>query len=244
MATITKKQRDEIEELVIKFFDTLDKSGTNSNYYKQLFNDMDDRQFANFIAKDFPFKFQHRTSVTEPSMKDIENSLDVLGVPLLEKISLPYLYENKDGKAVKTQKCFVGYTHHKKVQQIITKKNKWAVEIENRDMRTGRLIGGDKGSAMSEREFESLATLGLENTMKEFYGPKADAMDSKNAMYATISSLGMVRQSDIPKEYNDSLSKNMVNAYLIGAHISTNLINTDEYTPYTLEGRKKNVQRM
>ena len=72
--TITKKQREEIETLVIKFFDALDKSHTNSDYYKKLFSDMSDAQFLKMMKSKFPFKLHYRPSVVEPTMKDAENA--------------------------------------------------------------------------------------------------------------------------------------------------------------------------
>lgn len=232
---MTKKQRQDIEALVIKFFDTLDKSHTNSDYYKELFSQMNDDQFLKMMKEKFPFKFHYRPSVVEPTMNDAEKALKVLGVPLLEEINLNFLYEDENGKPVKSQKCLVGYNYDKKVQQMITKKNKWATEIENRDMKSGRLIGQDKGAGTSEREFESLTTLGLDKTMEEFMKPKADAMLSKNVMYSNIASTGMVRLEDLPNEIDDSLSKNLMNVFMIGSHLETNLINQDNYTMNTLK---------
>lgn len=240
---ITKKQRQEVEELVIQFFDTLDKSKVNSEYYKNLFSTMTDAQFVKFISKDYPFKFQLRQSVTEPTMDDIIKACDLTGVPLLEEIYLPYYYKNSKGEPVKTAKCMVGYNHIKKVQQVVTKKSKWSTEVENRDMKSGRLLGQDKGTAISNREFESLVALGLENTMYEFARPKADAMKAKNAMNAAISAKGYVTQADIPNDEDDMLSRNMINAYLLSAHISTNLLNTDNYTTYTLKEKRKAIER-
>lgn len=237
---MTKQQRQEVEELILQVFDTVDRSKINSNYYRELFSTMNDTQFYNWMKKDFPIKFQMRPSVTEPDMTDIENALKIIGVPLIEKVSLPYLYTNKEGKAVNTQDCLVVYTHLKKVQQFITKKNKYGTDITNRDIRTGRLIGQDKGAGTSDREFESLATLGLDYTMDEFSRPRADAMEAKNAMYNSIATTGMVRLEELPKSQDDSLSKNLMNSYLIGCHINTNLINKDGYTAYTLR-KKKNV---
>lgn len=243
MATITKSQRTDIEKTVIEFFDILDKSGTNSNYYKELFSDMSDAQFMKFLSKKYPFKFQMRNSVTEPSMEDITKACDYTGVPLLEEIYLPYLYTNKDGKAVKTAKCMVGYNHQKKVQQIVTKKSKWSVETENRDMRSGRLIGGDKGAATSDREFESLVTLGLTDTMFEFAKPKADNIKAKTAMNAAISTKGYATQQDIPNDPSDSLARNMVDVYMMSALLSTNLTNADGYTQYTLKNKQRMIER-
>lgn len=232
---ITKKQREEVEELVIKYFDAVDKSHTNSDYYKKLFAEMNDDQFIEMMQRKFPFRLHYRPSVVEPSMSDAENGLKVLGVPMLEELNLGFLYTDKEGRPVKSQKCLVGYTHLKKVQQMVTKKNKWATEIENRDMKTGLLKSNDKGAGTSEREFESLTTLGLEKTIEEFSKPKADAMLAKNVMYSNISTTGMVRLEDLPNDIDDSLSRNLMDVFMIGSHLSTNLMNQDNYTPTTLK---------
>lgn len=244
MPSFTPKQRKEVEKLVCESMDILDKSGVNGDYYRTLFSNMSDNQFLNFIKKELPFRFHDKPSVTEPTMDDAISALKHIGVPLMEKISLPYLYTNKDGKAVTTQEAMVCYIPLKKVQQFVTKKNKWGLETANRDMKTGRLIGQDKGSTTSDREFESLATLGLEKTMEEFAGPKADAMNAKNIMYNTIGTTGIVRLSDVPESVDDSLSRNMFNVYLIGAQLNSNLINQGNYTMYTIKERqRKGVSR-
>lgn len=232
---MTKKQREEVEELVIKYFDAVDKSHTNSDYYKKLFAEMNDDQFVEMMQRKFPFRLHYRPSVVEPSMTDAENGLKVLGVPMLEELNLGFLYTDKEGRPVKSQKCLVGYTHLKKVQQMVTKKNKWATEIENRDMKTGLLKSNDKGAGTSEREFESLTTLGLEKTIEEFSKPKADAMLAKNIMYSNISTTGMVKLEDLPNDIDDSLSRNLMDVFMIGSHLSTNLMNQDNYTPTTLK---------
>ena len=236
---ITPEKRKEVEELVIKVFDALDKSKVNSEYYKGLFANMSDSQFKNFISKDFPFRFQYKPSVTEPTMDDIEKALKVIDVPLPEKVHLPYLYENADGKSVTTAECFVGYTHHKPVQQYITKKNKWGTELGSRDLKNGRLTGQDKGAAESDREFESMAVFGFDHATKEFSTFRADSMEAKNIAYATIQSTGMLREEDIPINRDDSLSNNMLSAYLIGAGIYSNLVNTGYMTPYTVKNKQR-----
>lgn len=235
---MTKKQRQEIETLVISSMNILDKSGTNSEYYKNLFAEMSDSQFEKFIAKRFPFKFQYRPSVVEPSMDDITKALDSIGVPLMETISEPNIYVNKDGVPVNTKECLVVYVHHKPVQQFITKKNKWSMDTGNRDMKSGRLTSADKGAVASDREFESMAVQSMVKTMREFYTVKADAMSAKNLANNIIGSTGMLRLDDIPIDKDDSLSKNLMNVYMIGAHINSNLLNEGNYTQYTLKKYK------
>lgn len=235
---MTKKQRQEIETLVISSMNILDKSGINSEYYNNLFSEMSDNQFEKFIAKKFPFKFQYRPSVVEPTMSDVKNALDSIGVPLMETITEPNVYKNKDGVPVNSKECLVIYVHHKPVQQFITKKNKWSIDTSNRDMKSGRLIGADKGAVTSDREFESMAVQSMDKTMREFYSIKADAMSAKNLANNIIGSTGMLRLDDIPIDKDDSLSKNLMNVYMIGAHINSNLLNEGNYTQYTLKKSK------
>lgn len=237
---MTKKQRQEIEDLVISSMNVLDKSGINGDYYKDLFSKMSDVQFEKLISKKFPFKFQYRPSVVEPSMDDVTKALKYIGVPLMEKIIEPYVYVNKNGVPVNTKECLVVYIHHKPVQQFITKKNKWSINTSNRDMKSGRLIGVDKGAVTSDREFESMAVQGMDKTMREFYTIKADAMSAKNLANNIIGTTGMLRLDDIPIDVDDSLSKNLMNVYMIGAHINSNILNQGNYTQYTLKQRKRN----
>ena len=235
---MTKKERQDIENLIFSSMDILDKSGTNTEYYKDLFGRMSDNQFISFLSKKFPFKFHYRPSVVEPSMDDIAKALDSIGVPLMEKITEPNVYVNKDGVPVNTKECLVVYIHHKPVQQFITKKNKWSINTSNRDMKTGRLSGADKGAVTSDREFESMAVQGMDKTMREFYTVKADAMNAKNLANNIIGTTGMLRLDDIPVDKDDSLSKNLMNVYMIGAHINSNLLNEGNYTQYTLRQKE------
>lgn len=241
---INNATRNKIEKLIYEVMDKLDKTKTNSEHYKKIFANMDNKQFAKFLEGDFPFRFHVKPFVIEPTMEDINNACDHLKVPLLEKIKLPYYYKNADGIPVNSQECLVGYVHLKKVQQFITKKNAMSTNIDARDMKTGLLTGHDKNGKTSDREMESLAALGLKSTMKEFSKARADSLDDKNVMYNTISNIGDVSLKDLPDDPTDSLSKNLLNTYLIGAHISSNLINTDYYLPITVKNKKKGVQRV
>lgn len=244
MAQMTKAQRKKAEQLVYDTMDKLDKTGSNTKYYKELFEGMSDAQFLKLMQRELPLRFHYNPSVTEPTMSDMQDALKLLNVPMLEKVSEPFLYVNEKGESVNTKECLVGYCPIKKMQQFVTKKNKISTEISNRDMKTGRLNSTDKGATMSDREFESLATTGLDYTMREFAAPRADAMESKNAMYNIISTTGMIRQTDIPFASEDSLSRNMLNAYMMGAHLGTNLVNKGNYTMRTIQQKRgKQVER-
>lgn len=240
---ITKKKREEVEALIFQVFDLADPSGTNTEHYKKMFSKMTNQQFLKFISQRFPYRYHEKPFVTEPDIDDLDKACKHMGVPLLEKVNLPYLYVNKDGIPVSTAECMVIYPPLKKVKQFITKKNAMSVDISKRDMKTGLLTGFDKNGKTSDREMEALAVMGLDKTIKEFSRFKADSMDAKNKLYNTINTTGQVSQEDIPLDEDDSLSKNLLNTYLIGSHLLSNLVNTDYYLPHTLKNKSKQIER-
>lgn len=240
---ITKNQRLEAESLIYKVMDAVDKTKTNSDYYRKLFSSMTDEDFFKFCQRRLPFRFHQEIFKIEPKMYDIVEGFKILNKPLLEKVKLPYVYINKDGEPVETQECLVIYIHLKRMKQMLTKKNSTAINIEKRDMKTGLLIGEDKGGKETDREFESLAVMGLEYTMDEFARPKADAMSGISQMSNTIMSQGYVSEKDLQIAKDDSIGKNLLNVYLIGAHIHSNLVDIDYMTPYTSKNKQRQIER-
>lgn len=241
---IDKKVREDIEVFICEMFDALDPTEANSEYWKEKFSYMSDAQFEKWLKKKYPLTFQIRAFEIEPVYSNFEAAAKIIGIPLLEKVALPYLYTNKDGVAVNSKDCVIMYLHIKKVQQMITKKNSISVNIDRRDFKTGRLLSEDKSAATSDREIEALAVMGLYDTMDEFSTIKADAMDAKSQAYNQISNVGTLSKNDYVVDKDDSISRNTINVYLMGCHINTNLVNKDNYTPYTLTERERKVVRM
>lgn len=238
---ITAEMKNKIKQakqLILDVFDAADTSGENSERYAQMFATMSDEEFYNMCKRRLPFRMEQKLFKIEPTMTDIFNAFKVLDKPLIERIRLPYLYRNEDGEAIDAQESLVIYVHLKRMKQMLVEKNSTAMEINKRDM-AGMLVGSDKGGKQTDREFESLAAMGLEFTMDEFARPRADAMKAKAEMYNNIASQGFVRQSDLTVEKDDSLAKNMLNVYLLGANIKSNLVDQDYLTPYTIRNRQR-----
>ena len=110
-------------------------------------------------------------------------------------------------------------------------------------MKTGRLLSHDKGGTESNKEFEGALALGLERTTEEYARIKAAAMKAKAEAYNTINVKGEVSFDDIDTEKTDSIAKNTMNVYLIGANLHSNLIDEDYYNPHSLERKKKRMER-
>ena len=236
-------KRKKAEELIYKVMDAVDKSHTNSDYYKKLFASMSDNDFTEFCKRRLPFRFHIQAFNVEPKMYEIIEGFKVLDKPLIERVKLPYVYTNDKGEPIETEPCVVIYIHLKRMKQMLTKKNHTSINTDKRDMKTGLLTGEDKGGKETDREFESLATMGLDYTMDEFARVKADAMNAASQMSSEILNKGYVTDAELNVSKTDSLGKNLLNAYLIGSHIHSNLIDTDYMTPYTAKNKKQNIKR-
>ena len=246
MATIPdniKELRAKCEDLIYRTLTAADPTGANTQYYQQLFSSMDDKQFYKLMSGRLPFRYHVAPFKNEPKMSDLFDAFKVLNKPLMEKVKLPYLAKNKNGEPIESKECLVGYMNIKRLKQMMAKKTNTAIEIAKRDMKTGRLLSEDKGGIESDKEFEGAMALGLENTTIEYARIKAAAMKAKAEAYNQINLTGEVSFEDIDSEKTDSLSKNTMNVYLIGANMHSNLIDEDYYTPLTLENRKREVQR-
>ena len=237
------EQRLKAERLIYEVFDAIDPEGRNSDFWKEEFSHMSDEQFKKYISGNFPFYYQ-TGAFKEPTMEQISNGLKVLNVPLLEPIYMPYKYKDKDGNPIKSKECLVIYTHVKRMKQLLTKKNGMSIDTKTRDMRTGLLTGIDKNGKESDHEFESLALSGLYNTMKEFSRSRADSMEDKSIMNNEIKMLGKVSLKDLPEDKDDSLSKNMLSSYYLGAQLLTNLVVKDYMLPYTYNMKAQRVTRI
>ena len=243
MSTISPEKRKQCEELIYKTFDAIDPTGANTEYYQTLLSNMTDDQFTKLISGRLPFRYHVSPFNNEPKMPDIINAFKVLKKPLIEKVKLPYLAQDKNGKPIESKECLVGYMNIKRLKQMLTKKNNTAIEISNRDMKTGRLLRNDKGGTESNKEFEGALALGLERTVEEYARIKAAAMKAKAEAYNTINVKGEVSFKDIDTDKVDSIAKNTMNIYLIGAGLHSNLIDEDYFTPHSLERKKKRLER-
>lgn len=233
-----KAARKKCEERIYKYMKIVDKTGQNTEFYKKKFAAMNDKEFYEFFQQDFPLKFQTKVFEIEPSMTDILNGLKFLGVPALERISMPFLYENKDGVPVSTLPVIVVYLPIRRMKQMVQKKTGYSVNISKRDYRTGLLIDTDKNGNSTDREFESLVVMGLDKTTRELATYRADSMQAKSAFYAEINALGQVSQQDVPVENEDSIARNLISAYLIGSHLMNNLVASGNYLPRTLKKKQ------
>jgi len=92
----TKKKRKEIEALVFKVFDILDKTKSNTERYKKYFKGLNDKRFTSWATKFLKDPEEHfflevLPYKNEPHLKDIKRAANVLKIPLEEIVTYPHL---------------------------------------------------------------------------------------------------------------------------------------------------------
>lgn len=116
---MNKAKRKEMEELIYTFFDTLDPTGRNTEYYRNKFNNMNDGEFDNYFKllfeQDDPYLTATMVDYENPlKIENIEKAADFLNVPLFEKVVLPYASEDPNNPIITKHECLVGYLNIKR----------------------------------------------------------------------------------------------------------------------------------
>ena len=218
-----------METLIYSVFDALDPSKTNSTKYKTMFSKMSDAQFDAYFKKLFSndnlyllldvVDFEHSTS-----FENIQKAADILKVPLMEYVAMPFVNMDKDNPVTTKHKVIVGYLHLKRMQQLLSKKNATSTDISSRSALTGQVVNNDKNGRISDAETSSLSVIGADYALRELLGPRSDDKAMKMQMYADISNKGYVSIEDLPNRVENKVSLNTTDVYLLGMGIKSDLI--------------------
>lgn len=225
---MTSKDRKEYENFIYDIMNTLDPTEENSIIYRKKFSSMNDKEFENWLRnflndEDSNFTLEIVPYKRELSLKNIEKAANKIGVPLLEKVALPF--ENPEGDAVWTAtEVPVIYINIKRVQQMIAKKNAMSTSIEMRDSKSGQVTGDDKNARSSDVENIALIAINADETLKEMVGPRSDNLVAKAEMLKKIAKDGYVSNQDYKINNFDKIAINTMDVYFLAAGIKTNLV--------------------
>ena len=233
MNTITSDKRKKIEKLIFDFYSALDPSGNNSERYRNLFADMNDKEFNKFIndilsndKENFILgivELEHSIN-----MENAENAAKVLNIPLMEYVYMPHLSKDKNNSIVSKEKCLVGYFNVKRTQQLLHKKNGLSISNEKRSMLTGQVTGDDKNARNSDIEASILVSLGAEHILQELHGPRADDHVMQTQMNTSIKNKGYALLEEMDNFSTNKITLNTINVFLLSMGLMSDLV-TDTY---------------
>ncbi len=241
---LTSVKRKRMEELIYNVFDDLDPSKTNSDKCRKLFSKMSLAEFDKFFKNLFNDKDSYLILdivdyERDLSIENVEKAAKRLNVPLFEKVAMPFVNGNTENPVVTKYEVPVGYIHLKRMQQMLFKKNSTSTEVGTRSALTGQVTGKDKNARKSDTENFALVTLGATDTLRELMGPRADDPVMKNEMYSAIALKGYVSLDELTNDIDNKTTLNVIDAYLIGMGIKSDLVTDDIYLKKTLNARKK-----
>ena len=231
-----KDRRKVFMDYLSEILNTLDPSGANSKLYHEKFDKMSDNQFDSYIKRFFEddkqnFYLEIVEYERDLTMENINACAELMGVPLYERIALPYLTGDKKNVLVSKTKVPVGFIHEKRRPQTLMKKSAASIKIENRNPKTGQVVGEDKNARNSDSEVYSLATLGAMNALKEFMSARADDTKSKNEMYAAIAKNGYVSLEELSDDPYSKIGLNTFDVYFLMQGLRTNMVDRLDNIP-------------
>lgn len=237
-----KEKRKVVMEYLDKFFNTLDPTGANSKLYHEKFDKMSDQQFDQYFRK---FLENDKANLyleiveyeRDLKIEDVEKCAELTGVPLFERIAMPYLTGDPNNVIVSKEACPVGYIHEKRMPQTLMKKSAASIKTDKRNPLSGQVVGDDKNARNSDSEVYSLATLGANKALSEFLGPRADDMRAKNEMYAEIAKNGYVSMEDLTDDVYNKVALNTFDMYFLMQGLRTNMIDRLDNIPGPREER-------
>ena len=231
-----KDRRKVFMDYLDSILNTLDPSGANSKLYHEKFDKMSDNQFDSYIKRFFEddkqnFYLEIVEYERDLTMENINTCAEMMGVPLYERIALPYLTGDKENVLVSKSEVPVGYIHEKRMPQTLMKKSAASIKIEKRNPKTGQVVGEDKNARNSDSEVYSLATLGAMNALKEFMSARADDMKAKNEMYAAIAKNGYVSLEELSDDPKDKVALSTFDVYFLMQGLRTNMVDRLDNIP-------------
>ena len=243
--TDTEKERfDRIKKLVLDIVKKMDnKKMLNYKRYEAMFA-MFEQNPDEFRKWDVLNNDALDSSITmymlpfeECSMQQIKAAADELKCPLEEYI----YFRQDDPRGIRSKtKVPTGYVHIKRMQQILSKKNHYSFDNDERSLKTGDVKGESKVASLSDPESFALSAIGADAALKEFLGPRADNTIQKQEMYREIARDGFCTLGSLTPGNKGSTTLNTLNTYLLASGIRTDLITPNLKTEYTVDQDLKN----
>jgi len=236
-------KRKKTEELLLNTFSIIDKSGLNTEKYKEIFKNMSDEDFEKYMKKlksdsDENFYMEILPYKNEPLLKDIIEAADYLKIPLNEYV----YYRNDDYKDNPIRSKYpvpVGYLNMKRMEQMLFKKNNMELDIDRRNSKTNQLTNESKVARMTDAENYLMNIYEADFALKEMLSCRADDNVAKAEMFRDIATQGYCRLTDQTNDVANKQTLNTVDVYFTGAGLVSDLLTPGLMFRRTLDDRHK-----
>lgn len=230
------EKRKQIQELIENVMIRLDPTGGNAQKYRNMFQTMNDKQFADWVTKFLgDEKANLRLDIEEfgkmrLQYENVEKAAAFLKVPIYEYVFMPHISTDPNRPVRTHQPVMVGYLNIKRPQQLVTKKTGLAIDDTNRDELSGQVKGDSKGGMTSGIETELLSGVGASEVISEICGTRGDNIQEYDEMISQISETGSVRLEDIKTNTYDKPTILKADIYLRAMGFKTDIVSEAYYS--------------
>ena len=231
-------KRKNIEAKIRDTLSALDPSGINAKKYQDMFNSMDDKQFAKwmdaFLANEqsnFRVDIEEFGDNSRKIQYDkVEAAAKVLGIKIFEYVYMPFASSNPDHPIRTNRPVLVGYLTFKRTQQLVSKKTGLALSDTERDDLTGAAKGESKAGTTTGIENELLAGVGGDTVISELCGARGDNLTEYDAVLSSINEHGSVKLADVKTNAYDKPTLLLADMYFKAMGLKTDIVSPSYYS--------------
>lgn len=236
--------RSELEKELYEFTDDCDPTGRNTERLRALLKPMDDKTFYKFMDEFFEnekknIQIGYEAFDNPVNIQFIEKLAKKYDIPLYEIVYKPYLTGDIANPPASVHPVLVLDIPIKRLKQMVVAKSHTSLTNTKRDAKTGQVTGSDKTARVTDVEAYSLIVQELYACAQESYGPMADDQAASFEMQRQIQKNGEVSLADLPKDPLSKTTTNTIFYMMLGAGVTTNLIEESGYIlPLTMMAKE------
>lgn len=254
-----KKKRIIIQNKVLELMDKLElsdkdlkdgKKSYNRQVWEERFRTMSDLDFHKMMVqmkekKGFCFSFEADSVATKNKSNMTVNKLDKIakeyGYKLREYVMFPHKNRaNPDNPMISRSPLPILVLTVKRLQQMLTKKNKITADNSVTNYITGQVTNDSKAARLSNTQTYSLITSNQVNSIKEFLSIRADDETAKRELYRDIEQTGTAKLSNYDLKSENKQSIQAMEVFLRASGLYTNILRSSGF----VKVNKKSVESM
>ena len=227
--------RKKYENEMIEFYDDIDPTGYNSENFKEMMKNMNDRDFINMcktiITKDdvnFSLDIdQLEKGPGEITLEKIKNVAEKHNIPLVEYVFMPF--RNPEGEPMCTlTRVPILYTQVRRFfQQMLQHKNSISNSNSKTNPLTGQVVNEDKTASTTNIQTYALTITNRNAALKEYLGPRSDDPVAKKDMLSQIENTGSFRLADTVTQTHNKQAINTAEVFAKAAGVSMKFAGDD-----------------
>lgn len=262
-----KKKRIIIQNKVLELMDKLElsekdikdgKKSYNRQVWEERFRTMSDLDFHKMMIqmkekRGYCFTYEADSLATKNKTNMTVNKLDKIakeyGYKLREYVMFPHKNRaNPDNPMISRSPLPILVLTVKRLQQMLTKKNKITADNSVTNYITGQVTNDSKAARLSNTQTYSLITTNQLNSIKEFLSIRADDETSKRELYRDIEKTGVAKLSNYDLKSENKQSIQAMEVFLRASGLYTNILRASGFVEVknkkSIESLTENIDDM